>query len=144
VAKVGDFTVESFTDGPSASRNLTANQAGVYDSSTNAQVHEMNDIVPNCKAKKVNTAFGQLIAGGYANLVFADGSCRRVNDNNGYGGANKGDSWIGPFPNDPNGTTETSRGTYRFDNGAYDEVRDEIYLGRLRSQLQPGGGSGET
>jgi prepilin-type N-terminal cleavage/methylation domain-containing protein/prepilin-type processing-associated H-X9-DG protein len=140
VAKVGDFTVESFTDGPSASRNLTANQAGVYDSSTNAQVHEMNDIVPNCKAKKVNTAFGQLIAGGYANLVFADGSCRRVNDNNGYGGANKGDSWIGPYPTNPTATTSGAR-TFVLDNGAFDEIKDEVYVGRLRSILTAGGGS---
>jgi prepilin-type N-terminal cleavage/methylation domain-containing protein/prepilin-type processing-associated H-X9-DG protein len=140
VAKVGDFTVESFTDGPSASRNLTANQAGVYDNNTNAQVHEMNDIVPNCKAKKVNTAFGTLIAGGYANLVFADGSCRRVNDNNGYGGANKGDSWIGPYPANPQATTAAGR-TFVLDNGAFDEIKDEVYVGRLRSILTAGGGS---
>jgi prepilin-type processing-associated H-X9-DG protein len=140
VAKVGDFTVESFTDGPSASRNLTANQAGVYDNNTNAQVHEMNDIVPNCKAKKVNTAFGTLIAGGYANLVFADGSCRRVNDNNGYGGANKGDSWIGPYPTNPTATTSGAR-TFVLDNGAFDEIKDEVYVGRLRSILTAGGGS---
>jgi prepilin-type processing-associated H-X9-DG protein len=142
--KVGDFSVESFTDGPTATRVVAAADAGVYGGASCEQVHEINDIVPNCKAKKIKTSFGQLFGGGYANVLFADGSARRVNDNNGYGGANKGDSWIGPFPNDPNGTTETSRGTYRFDNGAYDEVRDEIYLGRLRSQLQPGGGSGET
>jgi len=143
IVKVGDFSVESFTDGPTATRVVTAADAGVYGGASSEQVHEINDIVPNCKAKKIKTSFGQLFGGGYANVLFADGSARRVNDNNGYGGANKGDSWIGPFPNDPNGTTETSRGQYRFDNGAYDEVRDEIYLGRLRSQLQPGGGSAE-
>jgi prepilin-type processing-associated H-X9-DG protein len=144
LVKVGDFTVESFTDGPSASRNLPAvggmSAAGVYAGDSNAQVHEINDIVPNCKAKKINTSFGQLIAGGYANLVFADGSCRRVNDNNGYGGANKGDSWIGPYPANPSGT---ARNNFVFDAGAYDETRDEIYLGRLRSRLTAGGGSVE-
>jgi hypothetical protein len=66
-----------------------------------------------------------------------------VADNNGYGGANKGDGWIGAFPNDPNGTTEGSRGTYQFNDGAYDEVRDDVFVGRMRSQLQPGGGSSE-
>ncbi len=132
VAKVGDFTVESFTDGPAASRLTTAGQAGVYEGDASRQVHEINDIVPNCKAKKVKTAFGSLFAGGYANIVFADGSCRRVNDTNGYGGANKGDSWIGPYPTNPQATTSGGR-TFVFDDGAYDEVRDEVYLGRLRT-----------
>jgi prepilin-type N-terminal cleavage/methylation domain-containing protein/prepilin-type processing-associated H-X9-DG protein len=144
IVKVGDFSVESFTDGPSATRVVTAADAGVYSSAANEQVHEISDIQPSCKAKKIKNVNGTLFGGGYANVVFADGSCRRVNDNNGYGGANKGDSWLGPFPNDPNGTTETSRGTYRFDNGAYDEVRDEMFLGRMRGQLQPGGGSAES
>ena len=141
--KVGDFTVESFTDGPTATRVISGTDAGVYAATASEQVHEINDIVPNCKAKKIKTSFGSLFGGGYANMLFADGSCRRVNDNNGYGGANKGDGWVGPFPTDPNGTTETSRSTYRFDQGAYDETRDELFLGRLRGQLQPGGGSAE-
>ena len=132
VAKVGDFTVESFTDGPAASRLTTAGQAGVYEGDASRQVHEINDIVPNCKAKKVKAAFGSLFAGGYANIVFADGSCRRVNDTNGYGGANKGDSWIGPYPTNPQATTSGGR-AFVFDDGAYDEVRDEVYLGRLRT-----------
>jgi prepilin-type processing-associated H-X9-DG protein len=88
--------------------------------------------VPNCKAKKVKTAFGTLIAGGYANIVFADGSCRRVNDTNGYGGANKGDGWIGPYPTNPQATTSGGR-AFVFDDGAHDEVREEVYLGRLRT-----------
>jgi prepilin-type N-terminal cleavage/methylation domain-containing protein/prepilin-type processing-associated H-X9-DG protein len=138
VAKAGEFTVESFTDGPSASRNLTA--AGVYAGSTNQQVHEINDILPNCKTKKIQTQFGQLIAGGYANLLFADGSVRRVNDNNGYGGANKGDSWIGPYPANPQATQSGGR-AFVLDAGAYDEVKDDVYLGRLRAQLTAGGGS---
>jgi prepilin-type processing-associated H-X9-DG protein len=144
IVKVGDFSVESFTDGPTATRVMAAADAGVYGSSAGEQVHEINDIVPNCKTKKIKTAFGQIFGGGYANLLFADGSCRRVSDNNGYGGAQKGDSWIGPYPTNPAGTTETSRSTYRFDNGTYDEVRDELFLGRMRGQMQAGGGSGES
>lgn len=144
IVKVGDFTVESFTDGPSATRVIAGANAGVYATSENEQVHEINDIVPNCKAKKIKTAFGQLFGGGFANILFADGSMRKVQDNNGYGGANKGDSWLGPYPNDPDGTTETARGQYRFDAGAYDEVRDDLYLGRMRGRLQAGGGSAES
>jgi prepilin-type processing-associated H-X9-DG protein len=138
LAKVGDFSVESFCDGPAAAvTGLT--DPGVYGDVT--RVHEINDIVPNCKAKKVINQSNPdgLLAGGYANILFADGSARRVNDNNGYGGANKGDSWIGPFKS--GGLNST--GSFIFDNGAYDEVRDEMYLGRLRSLLTSGGGSAE-
>jgi len=143
--KVGDFTVESFTDGPSATRVISGAAAGVYEGLANEKVHEIGDIIPNCKQKKVQTAFGSLTAGGYGNIVFADGSCRRVNDTGGYGGANKGDSWLGPYPGNPQATTETSRNTpgYLFDDTAYDEVRDEMYLGRLRTLLTAGGGSAE-
>jgi prepilin-type N-terminal cleavage/methylation domain-containing protein/prepilin-type processing-associated H-X9-DG protein len=140
VAKAGDFTVESFTDGPSASRNLVAGAQGVYEGSTNQRVHEINDILPNCKTKKINTQFGTIIGGGFANMLFADGSCRRVADNNGYGGASKGDSWIGPYPENPQATQASGR-SFVFNAGAYDEVKDELYLGRLRAQLTAGGGS---
>jgi len=143
LVKVGDFTVESFTDGPAASRNLTANAEGAYGIAANQQVHEINDIVPNCKQKKIRQANGkEIAAGGFANIVFADGSCRRVSDNNGYGGANKGDSFIGPYITNINATQEADR-TFVFDNGAYDEVRDELYLGRMRQLLAAGGGSAE-
>jgi prepilin-type processing-associated H-X9-DG protein len=143
IVKVGDFTVESFTDGPTASRNLTANQEGVYAVTANQQVHEINDIVPNAKAKKVRQPSGRDIqAGGYANILFADGSNRRVNDNNGYGGANKGDSYVGPYVLNINATQEADR-TFTLDNGAYDEVRDDLYLGRMRLLLTAGGGSAE-
>jgi len=143
IVKVGDFTVESFTDGPSASRNLTANQEGVYAVTANQQVHEINDIVPNAKAKKVRQPSGRDIqAGGYANILFADGSNRRVNDNNGYGGANKGDSFVGPYITNIDATQEADR-TFVLDNGAYDEVRDDLYLGRMRLLLTAGGGSAE-
>ena len=92
---MGDFSVESFSDGPIASRMISGVDAGVYGTTANEQVHEINDIVPNCKAKKIKTSFGQLFGGGYANVLFADGSARRVNDNNGYGGAQRGDTTPG-------------------------------------------------
>lgn len=139
-AKVGDFTVESFTDGPAASVNITAGQAGVYEGVL--FVHEINDIVPNAKAKKVINAANPngVTAGGYANVLFADGSTRRVNDNNGYGGVNKGDGWVGPYKASGTGIA----GNFTFDKGAYDEVRDDIYLGRLRARLAAAGGSVEN
>jgi len=140
-AKVGDFTVESFTDGPAASVNVTNRAQTIYSQSVNAQVHEINDIVPNCKAKKIinNANPAGITAGGYANILFADGSTRRVNDNAGYGGANKGDSWIGPYK----ATGLATTGAFVLDDTAYDETRDEIYLGRMRAVLTAGGGSAE-
>ena len=105
-------------------------------------VHEINDIVPNAKAKKIINAANPngITGGGYANVLFADGSTRRVNDNNGYGGANKGDGWVGPYKASGTGTA----GNFVFDKGAYDEVRDDIYLGRLRARLAAAGGSVEN
>ncbi len=140
-AKVGDFSVESFTDGPAASVNVTDRSETIYNQAVNAQVHEINDIVPNCKAKKVVNAANPagITAGGYANILFADGSCRRVNDTGGYGGASKGDSWIGPYKAGGLATT----GSFVLDNTAYDETRDEIYLGRMRAVLTAGGGSSD-
>ena len=143
VAKVGDFTVESFTDGPAASVNATslpAGQTGVYGQVQ--YVHEINDIIPNCKAKKIVNAANPagVTAGGYSNMLFADGSCRRVSDNNGYGGSGKGDGWIGPYK----GTGLGNSGSFVFDKGAYDEVRDDVYLGRLRARLTAAGGSVEN
>jgi len=140
-AKVGDFTVESFTDGPAASVVITNRAQTVYSQSVNAQVHEINDIVPNCKAKKVINQANPagITAGGYANILFADGSCRRVNDNGGYGGGSKGDAWIGPYKS----TGLATSGAFVLDSTAYDEVRDEIYLGRMRAVMTAGGGSAE-
>ena len=111
-----------------------------YSQTVNAQVHEINDIVPNCKAKKVINAANPagITAGGFANILFADGSCRRVNDAGGYGGA-KGDGWIGAFKS--GGLSNT--GSFVLDDSAYDEVRDELYLGRMRAVLTAGGGSAE-
>ena len=139
VAKVGDFSVESFCDGPAASVNVTS-VANPY-KGNNAYVHELNDIVPNCKQKKINHPNGTstIFGGGYANIVFADGSCRRVNDNAGYGGRNRGDGWIGAYKDGGIGNT----GGFVLDNSAFEEIRDDIWVGRMRAKLTAAGGSNE-
>lgn len=136
VAKRADLYLPVHCDGPQA--EITVNAAPY---SIGGKAHTLNDMLPNCKAKKVKTAYGSTLAGGYGNILFADGSCRRVNDNNGYGGANKGDSFIGPYDRD--GPPLTTPADFIFDQAAYDEVRDDIYLSRLRTILQAGGGSAE-
>jgi prepilin-type N-terminal cleavage/methylation domain-containing protein/prepilin-type processing-associated H-X9-DG protein len=141
VAKVGDFTVESFCDGPAASVNITGNDANPYTGSFNSQVHELNDIVPNCKQKKIQHPNGTatIFGGGYGNIVFADGSCRRVNDNGGYGGRLRGDGWLGAYKTGGIGST----GTFQLDNSAFEEIRDEMWVGRMRAKLTAAGGSSE-
>ena len=152
VVKGGDFTLNSFTDGPNArvqfQREAFGRVAWTHQPSNAAFVHEISDIAPHAKSKKViNAANPQgVMGGGYANVLFADGSTRRVNDNNGYGGANKGDGWIGPFQQ--HGLHQQWYnygwvGGHIATEAAYDEVRDDIYLGALRSRLAPGGGSAE-
>jgi prepilin-type processing-associated H-X9-DG protein len=109
----------------------------LYDTGT--KVHEHNDIIPNCRMKKIEHPSGAtVLGGGFANCLYADGSCRRVNDVGGYGG--KGDGWIGAYKTTGLGTS----GTFILDGTAVDEVRDEQWLGRLRSRLSAGGGSSET
>ena len=157
IVKSGDFTLESFTDGPIArvyaDRKFFGRPAWTTDQ-TSAQnglpyVHEISDIAPRAKAKKVINGANPsgVLAGGFANILFADGSTRRVSDNNGFGGGQKGDGWIGPFQQ--GGQHEQKR---RFgggqwlhvaDENVYDEVRDDIYLGSLRARLSAGGGLSE-
>jgi prepilin-type N-terminal cleavage/methylation domain-containing protein/prepilin-type processing-associated H-X9-DG protein len=141
VAKVGDFSVESFCDGPAASVNVTGNVSNPYKGSFNSFVHEMNDIIPNCKQKKIQHPNGTstIFGGGYSNIVFADGSCRRVNDNAGYGGRNRGDGWIGAYKAGGLGNT----GAFVLDDAAFEEIRDEIWVGRMRARLSAAGGSNE-
>ncbi|NBT35535.1 MAG: type II secretion system protein [Betaproteobacteria bacterium] len=136
IVKAGDMLLAGSCDGPLA--EITVN-APPY--STTAKAHVLNDISPNCKAKKVRHVYGTAFAGGHGNILFADGSCRRVNDNNGYGGANKGDGYIGPY--DRTGPPLGSPSEFIMDQGAYDEVRDDVYLLRLRAILTAGGGSAE-
>jgi len=156
IVKNGDYVVNSSTDGPNAGTGLLPESlkhafgtvAWTHSSGSYSTVHEISDIAPHVKAKKViNVANPQgVMGGGYANILFADGSTRRVNDNNGYGGANKGDGWIGPYQK-----LGVHQQWYNYGwinehvatEAAYEEVRDELYLGRLRARLAAGGGSSE-
>ncbi len=152
IVKFGDFSLKSFTDGPNADvvdthiRNIVP--AAVRHTSYSPRVHEISDIAPHVKAKRIpNLAHpGGVMAGGYANILFADGSTRRVNDNSGYGGANKGDGWIGPYHYLGKQEDVDSAGwirNFRLDANAFSEVRDDVYLGLLRARLVAGGGSAE-
>lgn len=139
IVKVGDMTLESFCDGPSASLDTASLTPSTteYNQAFNAQVHENNDITPNCKQKVIKNSANSagILAGGYCNLLFADGSVRRVEDSTGFEG--KGDSWVGAYKADG----EAGGSGYVFDAESYEEVRDDWYVGRLRAPVVAGGGS---
>lgn len=140
VVKAGDFTVESFTMNSSSLPTVTATQSS-YTSGT--RIYGLAEINPNCKQKRVKHPSGATIfAGGYSNMLFADGSCRRVNDVGGYGGGMRGDGLIGPYRQSGLRADPSKGFAYNalyLDDAAADEIRDEIWLGRIRASLQAGG-----
>ncbi|MFN9369970.1 MAG: type II secretion system protein [Planctomycetia bacterium] len=127
VVKAGEFTVESFTDGMSAT--FTSADIG------SGQRHELNDIVPLHNAKKIEVGSVRLNGGGYAQVLFADLSTRRVNDTGGY--TNAGDGYIGAY----RATGLASSGSFVINGSAQDEIRDQVYVGFVR-QVQTAGGGG--
>lgn len=129
IAKAGDFSVESFCDGPAAT-NTSSNGAAA-----GTQYHELNDIIPLHGAKKITAGAVTLQGGGYAQMLFADLGVRRVNDNGGY--SPQGDGWIGAFRS---GGSYAS-GSFTVNDSAWAEVRDSVHIGRIRALQTPGGGS---
>jgi prepilin-type N-terminal cleavage/methylation domain-containing protein/prepilin-type processing-associated H-X9-DG protein len=130
IVKVGDFTVESFTDGMSAT--MTENVAtniGLAGSTTEPQrVHELNDFVPIVGGRKTGDG---LYAGGSAQVLFADGHVAKVADK---GGRNdEPDGWIGAFK----GTTGSS---LSINDSGFNEVRNQIWLRMLGDGTRLGAG----
>ena len=80
VIDVGEYTVESFTDGMSVDYSALTGVAGQMG-------HEFNDIVPLHNAGKSET-------GGFANVLFADGHVAAIRDTGGYGGEPDGSERI--------------------------------------------------
>lgn len=127
---VGDFTVESFTDGMSV---LTGVQTVTGDA--NRQIHEFNDIAPIHNPKA-----GDFV-GGFSNVLFADGHATKVFDTGGllefYGDpstpeANKPDGFLGAYK---------AGGDFAINDTAFDEIKSVMWYGRMRPKPLPGGGS---
>ncbi|MFN7814172.1 MAG: Tfp pilus assembly protein FimT/FimU [Planctomycetia bacterium] len=129
VVKAGEFTVESFTDGMSAT--FTSADVGT------GQRHELNDIIPLHNAKKIEVGSVRLNGGGYAQVLFADLSTRRVNDTGGYSA--QGDGYLGAYRQ--GGIAST--GAFVINGSAQDEIRDQIHVGFIRSVQTAGGGGVE-
>jgi len=117
VAKVGEYTVESFTDGMTVDYSTVTGRTGQYG-------HEFNDIWPLHATKSGGV-------GGYANVLFADGHVSAVRDSGGLN--NKPDAWLGPYKN--------AQGKFEINASAFDEIRKLMWYGRLRGRALPGGGS---
>lgn len=146
-AKIGDGLVESMTDGPTAAiKSGLATPWGTGDGTR--KVHTLADIAPIHKAKRglVNPTAedGRLfrMVGGSAPILFADGHAARIVDTGGYAGT-RGDGWLGPFQESPGAHEGDDGHEFILDASALDEIRDQIWLGRLRTILTAGGGSVE-
>jgi len=129
VIRVGDFTVESFTDGMSVDYSAVTGDAG-------RQGHEFNDIAPLHNPKSSD------VVGGYANILFADGHVAKVFDTAGqlgyYGDPasavdNRPDGFLGPY--------KVAGGGFEINDSAFDEIKSTMWYGRLRTKPIAGGGS---
>ncbi|MFN6191156.1 MAG: type II secretion system protein [Planctomycetia bacterium] len=117
--KIGDFLVESFTDGPTCpitTAVYTEARAGEY-------VHELNDIQPIVGARKDGNGKQ---AGGSALVLFADYHVGRVADSGGLDG--KPDGWIGAYKQ---GGGVSSTAPFELNATAWTEIRDLVEIGHL-------------
>lgn len=70
-------------------------------------------------------------------MLFADLGVRRINDTGGY--ENLSDGFIGDFPSPFERPVSSERGIVN--GSAWEEVRDQVHIGRVRAIAIPGGGS---
>jgi len=146
-ARIGEPMVEGMTDGPAATINAGLDTPWGQGDGTR-KVHTLSDIAPVHKAKvglvNANAEDGPLsrMVGGFAPILFADGHVARVFDTGGYAGT-RGDGWLGPFQGEPGAHEGDPGHEFVLDASALDEIRDQVWLGRLRSILTAGGGSVE-
>lgn len=146
-ARLGDPLVEGMTDGPAAAIKAGLETPWGKGDGTR-KVHTLADITPIHKAKRglvnPNAVDGRLsrLVGGSAPILFADGHAARVSDTGGFAGT-RGDGWLGPFQEQPGAHEGDPGHEFILDASALDEIRDQVWLGRLRTMLTAGGGSAE-
>lgn len=118
VVNVGDFTVESFCDGMSVDYSVVTGQPG-------RMGHDFSDIAPIHRPKS-----GQW-AGGFANILFADGHVAAIYDTGGMN--NEPDGYFGPYKN--------AGGVFEINQSAFKEIHKTMWWGRLCAKPTGGGGS---
>jgi prepilin-type N-terminal cleavage/methylation domain-containing protein/prepilin-type processing-associated H-X9-DG protein len=137
IVTTGAIAVESFCDGMTCPFNLVAEGMG-GGTGPNDMIHEMNDIVPIHNGRKTLVTNGgnsvNLIAGGYAQVLFADGHVDKVEDVAGF--QDNPDGWLGAYKADP---TVLTSSTFGINKSGYDEVRELIWLHQIGNA---GGGVG--
>lgn len=133
VVTTGQILVESFTDGMTCPFEDTD-----LGGASGEKIHEINDIVPIHGGRKTEVTDGSntanLITGGYAQVLFADGHVAKVADEGGF--QDNPDGWLGPYKATPTNLTSTG---FAINASGYEEVRDSIWLQQLGNA---GGGVG--
>lgn len=130
VVKVGEFLVESFTDGMSCPI-----ETSVYAKARAGEtIHELNDIVPLVGARRNEE--GKLV-GGAATVLFADYHVAKVADTSGYN--DQPDGWIGPYK--AGGSTAGSA-AYAINASGWSEIRELVELGQIGVQSTRAGVGG--
>jgi prepilin-type N-terminal cleavage/methylation domain-containing protein/prepilin-type processing-associated H-X9-DG protein len=143
LVSTGGFLVESFTDGMNCKLPVAIGGAatGSTGNTDGEWIHEFNDIVPIHNGRKNEAG---LIAGGYAQVLFADGHVAKVTDEGGYSAsstaatdAGEADGWLGAYKANPTGSLVG--GSYAINKGGYDEIRETMWCKQLGNA---GGGAG--
>lgn len=142
ICKAGDQSVESFCDGMQVSLTTAVDSTA----RTGEIAHEMNDIQPIHSGRDTiiaPAASGVVrgLTGGYANILFADGSVRKVKDVGGLNG--RPDGWLGAHGQvDGNGqmTAGTGATSMEMSQSGYSEVKGEVWVRRIALPQLSGGG----
>jgi len=143
VCKAGDQAAESFCDGMQVALPQTIEPTARH--ATGEQVHEFNDLQPihsGRDATVAQTSGGAAVrqlVGGYCNVLFADGSVRKVKDVSGLNG--RPDGQLGAHAT---ATALSGGGTagsaMEMTKAGWDEIKNEIWARRVALPQQAGGG----
>ncbi len=139
VCKAGDQAAESFCDGMQVSLTTSIDPTA----RTGELVHEHNDLQPIHSARDtvlVSGTSGSVrgLAGGYCNILFADGSVRKVKDTSGLNG--RPDGQLGAHATAASLTTGNAGKTMELTQAGWDEIKNEIWSKRVAMPQLPGGG----
>jgi prepilin-type N-terminal cleavage/methylation domain-containing protein/prepilin-type processing-associated H-X9-DG protein len=143
IVSTGGFLVESFTDGMNCKLPvaLGGSTTGATGNTDGEWIHEFNDIVPIHNGRKNEAG---LIAGGYAQVLFADGHVAKIQDEGGYSAtataateAGEADGWLGAYKANPTGSL--IGGSYTINKGGFDEIRETMWCKQIGNA---GGGAG--
>jgi len=107
------------------------------------QVHEFNDLQPihsGRDAVLVSGTSGSVrgLVGGYSNILFADGSVRKVKDVGGLN--NRPDGQLGAHATAASLTDGQGGKQMTLTQNGYDEIKNEIWARRVAMPQLPGGG----